>query len=200
MPRDPANRKQSLVRSPSACSHRFCCRLTTISACFCCIRPSQGGTFGKLAVLTKDTKALADKVSASGGSKNIGGGSVLFAGAVPGIGTKVRTQYQVHHFRLRALVSNHYPRAGDDGTRSVPPASSSSSVGLGRRSSFSLRTFLHRRKRSDGAVVMASAKKSFCSSGGHSQRVGFFAARHVLWVLKLQALAKFGFFCKLRNA
>lgn len=59
----------------------------------CCVvsrRPTQGGRFGKLAVLAKDTKALADKVSASGGSKKVGGGEVLFAGAVPGIGTKVR--------------------------------------------------------------------------------------------------------------
>jgi len=51
----------------------------------------QGGTFGKLAVLTKDTKALAEKVSASGGGKKTGGGDVLFAGEVPGIGTKVQT-------------------------------------------------------------------------------------------------------------
>lgn len=57
---------------------------------YCCVWSSQGGTFGKLAVLTKDTKALADKVAASGSSKNVGGGSVLFAGAVPGIGTKVK--------------------------------------------------------------------------------------------------------------
>lgn len=50
----------------------------------------QGGTFGKLAVLTKDTKALAEKVSGSGGAKKVGGGDVLFAGEVPGIGTKVK--------------------------------------------------------------------------------------------------------------
>eukprot|EP00752_Nemacystus_decipiens_P017767 g15929.t1 len=49
----------------------------------------EGGTFGKLAVLTKDTKALAEKVAASGGAKKVGGGDVLFAGEVPGIGTKV---------------------------------------------------------------------------------------------------------------
>lgn len=56
-----------------------------------CAPSMQGGTFGKLAVLTRDTKALADKVSASGGAKKVGGGDVLFAGEVPGIGTKVRT-------------------------------------------------------------------------------------------------------------
>lgn len=56
-----------------------------------CVCSSQGGTFGKLAILAKDTKALADKVTASGGAKKIGGGDVLFAGEVPGIGTKVQT-------------------------------------------------------------------------------------------------------------
>ncbi len=71
---------------------RMACYLPCVScrrhcACVC---SSQGGTFGKLAILTKDTKALADKVSASGGAKKIGGGDVLFAGEVPGIGTKVQ--------------------------------------------------------------------------------------------------------------
>lgn len=45
--------------------------------------------FDKLAILAKDTKALADRVSGSGGAKKFGG-DVLFAGEVPGIGTKVR--------------------------------------------------------------------------------------------------------------
>ncbi|CAM9389583.1 unnamed protein product [Ascophyllum nodosum] len=49
----------------------------------------EGGRFGKLAVLTKDTAAVAAKVSASGGAKGGSGGDVLFAGEVPGIGTKV---------------------------------------------------------------------------------------------------------------
>lgn len=40
--------------------------------------------------MTKDTKALAEKVTASGGTKNRTGGDVLFAGEVPGIGTKAR--------------------------------------------------------------------------------------------------------------
>ena len=52
----------------------------------------QGGRFGKLAVLTKDTAAVAAKVSASGGAKGGSGGDVLFAGEVPGIGTKVREE------------------------------------------------------------------------------------------------------------
>lgn len=49
----------------------------------------QGGTFRKLAVLTSHTKALAQRVSDSGGTKGGSGGDVLFAGEVPGIGTKV---------------------------------------------------------------------------------------------------------------
>lgn len=56
--------------------------------CVCAFLKSQGGAFKKLAILTKDTKGVADKVSASGGAKKTGG-DVLFAGEVPGIGTKV---------------------------------------------------------------------------------------------------------------
>lgn len=50
---------------------------------------SEGGIFGKLAILTSNTKAVAERVTASGGTKNRTGGEVLFAGEVPGIGTKV---------------------------------------------------------------------------------------------------------------
>lgn len=51
---------------------------------------TQGGRFGKLAILTKDTMVMADKVSGSGGAGKGLGGDVLFAGEVPGIGTKVK--------------------------------------------------------------------------------------------------------------
>lgn len=56
------------------------------------LKSAQGGSFEKLAVLTKDTKAVAARVSASGGAKKgSNGGDVLFAGEVPGIGTKVKS-------------------------------------------------------------------------------------------------------------
>ena len=53
------------------------------------VRPP-GGVFEKLAILTSDTKAAAEKVTASGGTKKGTGGDVLFVGEVPGIGTKAR--------------------------------------------------------------------------------------------------------------
>ncbi|CAM9272067.1 unnamed protein product [Ectocarpus sp. 13 AM-2016] len=77
----------------------------------------EGGTFGKLAVLTKDTKALAEKVSASGGAKNTGGGDVLFAGEVPGIGTKVANTID---FEGRGVVFVDY----DDFEGEMKPPSS----------------------------------------------------------------------------
>ncbi|CAN0109413.1 unnamed protein product, partial [Scytosiphon promiscuus] len=81
----------------------------------------EGGTFGKLAVLTKDTKALADKVAASGGSKDIGGGSVLFAGAVPGIGTKVANTID---FEGRGVVFVDYDDFEGEMKPPPPPQSS----------------------------------------------------------------------------
>eukprot|EP00903_Cladosiphon_okamuranus_P020987 g19279.t1 len=82
----------------------------------------EGGTFGKLAVLTKDTRALADKVSASGGARKVGGGDVLFAGEVPGIGTKVANTID---FEGRGVVFVDYQDFEGEMKPPSPPASDS---------------------------------------------------------------------------
>lgn len=65
----------------------------------------QGGSFGKLAVLTRDTAAVASRVSASGGASKGSGGDVLFAGEVPGIGTKVTTVLSLGWYRLSQSIN-----------------------------------------------------------------------------------------------